>query len=167
MCLRRRIEVRVVHARPRRLREPAVSREHEVRFSAWPCSCRRSRRVSRLHTPPTRVVGVRIASTFPRSYRRATTSSLFGAPPNPRRLRNLRTASVLRSVAPGPPAIPGIEALRFPGSNSRHLRPVVRPETLRRPPRRFGPVSAKVHCAAAHLTSACSGLAALAADARR
>ena len=122
--------------------QPAVPREHDSRFPVSLCSCRRSRRTSRLRIPPTMAAGVQIASTFPRSFRRSTKSSPFGAPPNPRSLLRLRTAYLLRSVAKASRNAwrRGLAASRFhlapptslgppevPGSDRS---PLVRPKTL-------------------------------------
>jgi hypothetical protein len=167
MCLRRGIEARVVQATPRHLCALAVPPEHDSRSFASIYSFHWSRRASPLCTPPPRAFGVRAASSVSRQHRRTTTAPVLGAaplgPPGSPQANDV----TLTVRGPGVLAMPGMDPLRLHGATSRGRPSSIRPTPLPLPALRFGPVSAKPPRAAAHLTSACSGLAALAADARR
>jgi len=160
--------VRVAHGLSLSFFHPAAPREHDLRSSASFSSSRRPRPASRPCTPPTRAFVVHHASPFSATARLGAPLGDFGS-------SSAHVASFHRTgfgrltfVTDRVPAMPSFRPTQFHQAPERRRTPANHPGApalgsfIGRSHPRPNP-----HRPAASLTSACSGLASLATDARR
>jgi len=148
--------------------QPVAPREHDLCSSAPISSPERPPRADRSRMPPTRALVVRNLSPFSASSRRGVRSRVSGSS-SIRRATCPRTGvRHLKPVTHRVPAMPGFEPTWLPPTPGVYVAPAN--QTGARALASFSRsalLRPNPHRSPASLTPACSGLASLAADARR